>query len=130
MNLEKLTRATLLLSAPFNLVAACGLLFPASSLGQLIGLPSPVPVVYSAILAYMVLIFGGVYAWLALQDSINRPLLAVGVIGKLGVFAICLGLWLMSQADVATVLVSSVDLALGLLWLSYLLETPPSAAQG
>lgn len=121
MTHERLVRATLLLSVPFNLLAAWGLGQPQSAIGQLMQLPTDVPAAYAALLAYLVLLFGLAYGWLALARPINRPLLLLGVSGKAGVFCIMLGLWLVGASPGMLVAVATGDLALAAIWGSWLL---------
>jgi hypothetical protein len=64
---DKFLRRALWVSVAYNLAAALLFAFPASSFGRLAGLPSPVPPVYSALVAFFVALFGGTYAWLARQ---------------------------------------------------------------
>jgi hypothetical protein len=94
MNRDKLLRRALWFSVFYNLGAACLFAFPASPPGRLAQMPAPVPPIYCALLAMFVVEFGGVYAWLALSKTINRPLLAVTAIGKACAFTIILVLWL------------------------------------
>ncbi len=123
MTHERLVRATLLLSVPFNLLAAWGLGQPQSAMGQLMQLPADVPAAYAALLAYLVLLFGLAYGWMGLARSINRPLLLLGVSGKAGVFFIMLGLWLVGASPGMLVAVASGDLALATIWGSWLLRS-------
>ncbi len=53
-------------------------------------LPIEVPRYFAAQLGFVIALFGGVYAWLAMQPRISRPLVIVGGFGKLGFFAITL----------------------------------------
>ena len=53
-------------------------------------LPVEVPRYFAAQICLTIGLFGGVYAWLAVQPAINRPLLVVGGLGKLGFFALTL----------------------------------------
>ena len=123
---EQWVRGTLWLSFPFNLIAAYGLFLPASFVGQLIGLPTEVPLAYAALLSYMVLVFGFVYAWLATNAVINKPLLFVGCVGKGGVFLITGVLCLLGAAPGAAVLVASGDLAFATIWGLWLWNTRQS----
>jgi hypothetical protein len=128
MNSTKWVRATLWMSFPFNLIAAYMLAVPASALGQFIGFPVSVPLIYSILLSFMVAAFGFVYAWLAMQPQIDRPLLTVSSIGKSGVFVILLVLWLTGNAPGRGVFLASGDLAFATLWFWWLLtsSTNPS----
>jgi hypothetical protein len=109
-------RTTLWLSFPFNFVAAWMLMHPASELGQLLGMPTQVPSLYSLVVGFLVCEFGLTYAWLAMQKHVHRPLLAFCAIGKSGVFAIVLLLWLAADVSGRLVLMASGDLALALVW--------------
>jgi len=119
-------RATLWLSFPFNLVAAWILVRPSSDLGQLIGVPAQVPSLYSLVVGFLVCEFGVTYAWLALQKHIHRPLLVFCAIGKSGVFAIVLLLWLTADAAGRLVLMASGDLVLALVWFAWLFNSQGS----
>jgi hypothetical protein len=115
-----LIRITLWLSFPFNLVAAGALAFPASALGQLMGLPGGAPRVYSALTGFLVGLFGLTYAWLARQAHIHRPLLAFSAIGKGGAFTIALILWSSGDASGRLLAASCGDLILAGLWFWWL----------
>jgi hypothetical protein len=109
---DRFLRGALWVSVPFNLGAALLFVFPASPLGQLAGLPVPVPPIYGTLLAFFVALFGVAYAWLACQPTINRPLVAFAAIGKAGVFAILALFWLFGEAPGRGVLLATGDLIL------------------
>ena len=110
-------RTTLWLSTVFNLVAALIFLLPQTAVGQLLGLPpSPSPV-YMALGAYFVALFGVAYGWLARQPEINKPLLMMGIVGKMGVFVIALFLLFRGDVNVLLFLVACIDLTFASLWL-------------
>ena len=67
----KILRYSLWASFPFNLVAAGILSYPGSGVGQFAGLPTDVPVSYTATLAFLVCLFGFAYAWLAMQPELD-----------------------------------------------------------
>jgi hypothetical protein len=115
-------RATLWLSFPFNLLAAWLLARPASELGEFIGVPTQVPSLYSLALGFLICEFGVTYAWLALQQHINRPLLAFCAIGKSGVFVIVLLLWLSANVSGRLALMACGDLVLALIWFWWLFD--------
>ena len=116
MTLEKAIRYTLWASFPFNLVASYFVLFPASVLGRLVGLPPSPPPVYAAPLAMLIALFEFAYAWLAQRPKIDRPLLGLAATAKTLMFVIALALWLSGQGTGGLVLVASVDLAFASLW--------------
>jgi hypothetical protein len=119
-------RTTLWLSFPFNLVAAWILVRPASVLGQFVAMPTEVPSLYSLVVGFLVCEFGATYAWLAVQKHIHRPLLAFCAIGKSGVFAIVLLLWLSADVSGRLVLMASGDLALAVIWFWWLFNKQSS----
>jgi hypothetical protein len=53
-------------------------------------LPLAVPPYFAAQVGFTIALFGVVYAWLARQRPIHRPLLVVGGVGKLGFFLLTL----------------------------------------
>jgi hypothetical protein len=110
MNRDHLMRRALWATAGFNLIAAAAFAFPASELGRLAGLPAAVPLAYRALLAFLVLLFGGTYAWLARRPRIDRPLVGFAAIGKAGVFAVVALLWLGSEIPGRSVIVAGGDL--------------------
>lgn len=113
MRRELIVRCALWVSAPANLAVAALILFPASTLGQFVGLPEPAPHwVYRSLLALFLALFGGAYAWLALQPQIHRPLLALSAIGKFGAFAITLALWTRGLAADRWMMLMAGDLLL------------------
>ncbi len=131
MTHEKLVRATLLLSVPFNFLAAWGIGIPDSFAGKMMQMPADVPAAYAALLGYLVFLFGLAYGWLAISTDINRPLLTMGVIGKGGVFFILLTLWLAQLSPGIMVVVASGDLTFAAIWGSWMLRTSsPSHTPG
>src|SRR5262249_32717196 len=94
---EKVLRCARRGSVGDNVGAALILAFPSSPLGPFAGLPTPVPPIYGALLAFFVVLFGGAYAWLARQTNIDRPLVALAAIGKAGVFAVLVTFWLLGE---------------------------------
>lgn len=119
-NSDTFIRSVLWASAAFNLAGAMLFAFPESTISQLAGLPIPVPAFHSLLLAEFIILFGGSYAWLALQPSINRPLLAFGAIGKTGAFLLVALLWLLGQAPGRGVLAITGDLVFACLFFGWL----------
>jgi hypothetical protein len=116
-------RRLLWVSAAFNAIAAVAFAFPASLAGQLAGLPAPVPPIYSALLTLFVLLFGGAYAWLAMQPVIHRPLVGFSAIGKTGVFLIVFAFCLSGTAPARGVLMASGDLLFAAIYIGWLIRT-------
>jgi hypothetical protein len=87
-----------------------------------VGRPSPLlPVAVSPFLAgqlgFVVLLFGGVYGWLARQSTVHRPLLFVGALGKLGFFSIAIAYSISGIVPARVALSALPDLVLGALFL-------------
>lgn len=89
MSRERVIRVSLWATVAFNALGAA--VFVPVALGyQSELLPIPVTPFFAAQLGFVIVLFGGVYAWLARQPRINRPLLVVGALGKLGFFCLTL----------------------------------------
>lgn len=80
-------------------------------------LPLPAPRFYAAQVALTIALFGGVYAWLARQQRISRPLLVVGALGKLGFFALYVAYWAAGDLPGETVPQATPDLVLAAVFL-------------
>jgi len=122
MGSDKLIRRALFATAMFNFGAALAFAFPLS-VGQLISLPAAPPI-YSALCAGFIALFGGSYAWLAMQSSISRPLLAFGAIGKTAAFVLFFALWLYGHASLLLMLGGVGDLAFATLFFIWLRAVP------
>ena len=106
---DRLMRGALIASAVMNTGAALIFAFP-DSLGQLAGLPAPVPHIYTTLLAVFVMLFGVAYAWLARQPVIDRPLVGFSALGKAAVFSTILVFWLLGDLTGRNVLAAIGDL--------------------
>jgi hypothetical protein len=113
-------RRALWTTAVFNVGGALLFAFP-ETLGRLAGLPSPVPGVYSTLLASFVLLFGGMYAWLARQPRIDRPMVVLAAIGKTSVFVIAGAFWLTGELPGLTVVAAAGDLTFAGIFVWWLL---------
>jgi len=102
-------RRALWATAVWNLGASFLFAFPAS-LGQIVRLPLPAPHLYAWISVMVIAAFGGVYAWLARQAEIDRPLVVVAAIGKVGFFVIALICWLLGETSIRIVGATTIDL--------------------
>ena len=116
VNAETAVRLTLKASVVLNFVAAYLLAFPSSLLGNLLGLPQDVPLLYSSLLSFVVLVFGLIYAWLSRQPSVYQPLLFVGAFGKVCFFLIGVGLLVLESASKGFVGLLAGDFILGSTW--------------
>jgi hypothetical protein len=113
-------RYSLWITFPFNLIAAYVFAMSASMPAQLAGLPQPVHPLYSLLCALFIALFGFMYVWLARQPTLNQPLLFFGAAGKASVFVLAACLWLSGEVTAQIVYVAAADLALALLWFSWL----------
>lgn len=80
-------------------------------------LPVEVPRYFAAQLGFTIGLFGGVYAWLAMQARINRALIVVGGLGKLGFFAITLMYSLAGDVPAGMAMNATPDLVLAVIFL-------------
>lgn len=128
--IDVLLRMSLWICFPLNLGATYMLARPDAWLGRQLGLPAAVDPLYAALTAYWVGLFGCVYAWLALQPNPTQPLLTVAALGKLGLFFVILGLWLLAGASPRLVAAGALDLCFAVLWLWWLgtARQPPNGA--
>jgi hypothetical protein len=119
---DRIMRRALWASVVFN--AGGALLFGLpDTVGSLAALPVPVPRIYSVTIAYFVLLFGGAYAWLALQPRIDRPLVAFLAIGKAGFFVVTVVCWLAGVAPGLGVVGAAGDLAFAAVFAAWLSST-------
>lgn len=109
MDRDPFFRRVLWTSAAFNLGGALLFAFPAS-LGQVVGLPAEVPGIYRAFVALFVVLFGGSYAWLAAQPTIDRAFVAFAAIGKASAFALILLFWIAGEGSLRGVAAGAGDL--------------------
>jgi hypothetical protein len=108
---DDLMRRALGVTAVMNLLAAALFAFPASGVGQLAGLPAPVPPLYAALVALFTALFGGMYAWLARQPRVDRPMVVLAVVGKTSVVALAVAFFLAGVAPARLVGLAGADLA-------------------
>ena len=120
MSLEQITRISLWLTAPFNLIAAYAFAFPETGLGQLLGFPHTSHPLFTLFSGCMVGLFGVMYAWLALQREILKPVLAFGATGKTIAVAIAAHLYLGGLLSSTLMLLVCGDLMFAALWFFYL----------
>ena len=73
-------------------------------------------------MSYLVALFGLTYGWMASRRQIPASLLALGCLGKFGVFFIIGGLWLTDQASGRGVVLACGDLAFACIWAGWLLS--------
>jgi hypothetical protein len=102
-------RTSLQATTVFNAVAAFSLAFPASILGELMGLPQHPPFIYRALAAGAVGLFGAAYAWLSTQATISRPVVALSAAGKLMAFCAVLSACFLGEMPWRSIFLTSPD---------------------
>lgn len=117
MNAESAVRLTLKVSVVLNFGAAYLLAFPSSYFGNQLHLPQDVPLLYSSLLSFVVLVFGLIYAWLSRQPSVYQPLLFVGGVGKVCFFLIGAALLFVESVSKEFVTILAGDFILGSIWI-------------
>ena len=121
-NRDQVMRRALQVTAPFNLVAAFALAFPATWAGQVFGLPSDAPAVYRALAGGVIAIFGFAYAWLSVQRSIDRPLVVVAMCGKIFAFGSLAALAAVGELPLRSAAMGSADLLFAVIFGWWLLD--------
>ena len=103
-------RKALWTTAAFNTGAAAMVAFPYTA-GGVLGLPTPVPRVYTTLLAVFIFLFGAMYAWLAASREIDRLFIAFAAVGKASVFVVFFAFWLAGNATLPVLAAATGDLA-------------------
>lgn len=82
-------------------------------------LPVAMPRFAAAQIGWVIAVFGVVYAWQALEPRINRGLLAIGGIGKLGFFLLTLAYALAGDVPTEMAANAAPDLLFGVFFLAW-----------
>ena len=80
-------------------------------------MPVDVPRFFAAQIGFTIALFGGVYAWLAMQPQVNRALVVVGGLGKLGFFGLTLLYALLGDVQISMALTATPDLVFATIFL-------------
>lgn len=80
-------------------------------------LPVAMPRFAAGHLAWVIALFGVVYGWQAMEPQINRGLIAIGGLGKVGFFLLTLAYWLVGDVPGQMAANATPDLLFGLLFL-------------
>jgi hypothetical protein len=116
MSPDRVIRSALWASVALNLLGVA--VFLPAALGHQGGLlPIPAPRFYAAQVGLTIGLFGGVYAWLAMQAEIDRPLVVVGALGKLGFFVLFVAYGIAGDVPWGVVAQATPDLALAAVFL-------------
>lgn len=121
--MTRFLRLTLIVAALMTALGSWIFLAPDSELGQQYDLPADVPVLYRALVSFMLAVFAGLYAWMAAQTRLIRPLLWVGVVGKGGAFLTAIALSAADQVPPGVVSLLIGDGVLSTIWLVWLLRS-------
>lgn len=112
MSPEKILRAGLWCAALFNVLGALLFAFPGSSAGQVLGLPTEVPMIYRTFTGLFVLLFAGAYAWLAANRPVVKPFVVFAALGKAAAFVMIVALWAFGYVSGLVVFIGSGDAVL------------------
>jgi hypothetical protein len=124
MNRDQVMRRTLVVGAIFNLVAAAIFLFP-DSLGSMADLPRSGSVFHSWLIAVFIVIFAGVYLWLSRRTVIDRQMVVLAVVGKIGVFLVSVACLLLGELSLKAFAPAAGDFFFVLLFLWWLRAAAP-----
>jgi uncharacterized membrane protein YfcA len=126
MSRDRLVRAALWAAVVLNAIGV--LIFAPPALGFASDqLPIPAPRFYAGQVALTIALFGGVFFWLARQRQINRALVVVGALGKLGFFGLAVGYWAVGDLPPSAVPQATPDLVLALVFLWWARSAEPSS---
>jgi len=125
MDADRVLRPALWTTAAFNLGVALLIMFAESRPAQLAGLPEAGPALYRWLLAYLIGLFGVMYAWLAARPSIDRPMLVLATVGKAGAASVAVVCWLAGQATGRITLLASGDIVFAAIFVWWLSANSP-----
>ena len=126
MSQDRLIRSALWIAVVLNATGV--LIFAPAALGFAANmLPLPAPRFYAAQVAVTIALFGGTFLWLALQREIDRPLVVVGGLGKLGFFALAVAYWLGGDLPLSAAALAMPDLLLAVVFLLWAWSAPLSS---
>lgn len=116
MTPDRVIRVALWASVALNLLGIA--VFMPAALGRPAPLlPLHAPPFYAAQIGFTIALFGGVYAWLARLAQINRALVVVGALGKLGFFLLFVVYAALAQVPWSAVAHATPDLVLAAIFL-------------
>lgn len=113
---NRIIRTALWSTVALNAIGTAIFLAPAFG-GTSAFLPIAAPRFFAAQLGFVIALFGGVYAWLALQSQVNRDLVVVGALGKLGFFGLTVAYALAGDVPVRMAVNATPDLLLAAVFL-------------
>ena len=113
---DGIIRSALWASVVLNILGVIVFLPPGLGIPSFL-VPLPGPRFYFGQIAYTIGLFACVYAWLARQDRINRALVVVGALGKLGFFLLFVAYWMAGDVQAKSVMQATPDLVLAAIFL-------------
>ena len=116
MSSDRVIRGALWATVALN-VLGVAVFAPAALGAESSLLPVAVPRYFAAQLGFVIALFAGVYAWLAVQPRINRPLIMVGALGKLGFFGLTLAYAVAGDVPMRMALNATPDLVFAIVFL-------------
>jgi len=119
MNRDQVMRPTLVVGALFNLVAAVIFLFP-DSIGSIADFPRSGSLFHSWLIAVFIVVFAGLYLWLSRRPVIDRPMIVLAVVGKMGVFVVSVACLLLGVLSPRAFAPAAGDLLFVLIFLWWL----------
>ncbi len=115
---NRLLRAALWATVALNILGVVVFTLPALGHSTAL-LPIAVPPYFAAQVGFTIALFGCAYAWLATQEHINRPLIVVGGLGKLGFFGLTLAYALAGDLPLSMAVNATPDLVLAGIFLAW-----------
>lgn len=115
-------------AATFNVAAGLPLLMVPGAMGATLGLPVPDDLLIHRLAGLLIACFGGVYAFVAHDPARYRPMMWLGVVGKIGVVLLFTQAWLVGTVPLQAYVVALGDLAFGIGFLVFLLTPQARAA--
>lgn len=113
---DRIIRIALWSTVALNAVGTAIFTVPALG-GTSAFLPVETPRFFAAQLGFVIALFCGVYAWLALQAQVNRAVVVVGALGKLGFFGLTLAYAVAGDVPVRMAVNATPDLLLAVVFL-------------
>lgn len=121
---DRVLRAALWLSAGLNALGAV-IFGQVAVSGMSPFVPVALPRFAAAQLAWVIAVFGVAYGWQAAVSPINRPLVALGGMGKLGFFVLLAVYWAAGEVPAAMAMNAVPDLLLGAVFMSWVWRRTP-----
>lgn len=125
MSRDRIIRSALWATVALNILGV--VVFAPPALGSVSPfLPIAVPRYFAAQIGFTIALFGGVYGWLATRPRIDRGLVLVGALGKLGFWALTVAYAIAGDVPMSMAVNATPDLLFAGIFLWWAItETPP-----